>query len=156
MKKSLFLLKLYLIGVDFVKALIIVGSGSLFPFDGGGGLGGDVVNDSVDAPDLVDDAVGDGGQGVVGESCPVRGHGVQGVDGPYGAGVFVCALVAHDAHGAAGEKDGEGLPDGLVVGKLFDLFLDPEVGLLQQFDFFLGHFAKDPDAKAGAGEGLAV
>lgn len=61
MKKSLFLLKLYLIGVDFVKALIIVGSGSLFPLDGGGGLRGDVVDYSVDAPDFIDDAVGDGG-----------------------------------------------------------------------------------------------
>ncbi len=48
----------------------------LFPFDGAGGFGGDVVDDAVDAGDLVDDPAGDGFEDVVRDFGPVGGHAV--------------------------------------------------------------------------------
>ena len=41
-----------------LRVLGVLG-GESFPFDGGGGFGGDVVDDAVDAADFVDDAIGD-------------------------------------------------------------------------------------------------
>ena len=61
-------------------------------------LGGDVVTDAVDALDLTDDAVGDIGEEVVGQVCPVGCHGVGGGDGAQGYGILVGALIAHDAY----------------------------------------------------------
>src|SRR5208282_3825616 len=52
------------------------GKSLLLPFDGGGGLAGDVEDDAVDLWDLVGDASGDPGQDVVREPGPVRGHRV--------------------------------------------------------------------------------
>lgn len=45
----------------------------LFPFDGGGGFGGDVVDDAVDAGNFVYDADADGVEDVVGDADPVGG-----------------------------------------------------------------------------------
>src|SRR5229473_7491498 len=50
--------------------------GSL-PLDGARGLGGDVVDDAVDALDLVDDPARDPAQQVVGQPRPVGGHGIE-------------------------------------------------------------------------------
>ena len=50
----------------------------LLPLNGGGRLGGDIVDDSVDAADLVDDSVGDVGEEVVGESVPIGSHEIGG------------------------------------------------------------------------------
>ncbi len=68
----------------------------LFPLDCGGGFGGDVVDDAVDAFDLVDDAVRGARQEVGGETGPVGGHAVARGDGAEGEDVFVGTLVAHD------------------------------------------------------------
>src|SRR5688572_19774067 len=69
----------------------------LLPFDGGGRFGGDVVDDAGDAVDFVDDPGADASEGVVGETGPVRGHGVFGGDGADGADAAVGAVVTHDA-----------------------------------------------------------
>ena len=63
----------------------------LFPFDGRGGLAGNVVDDAVDALYLVDDAGADFVQHVVGDAGPVGGHKVRRGDGPQGQGVVVGA-----------------------------------------------------------------
>jgi len=44
-----------------------LGNKWLFPLDGRGGLGRDVVNDAVDPFDFVDDAIGDAAEEIVGE-----------------------------------------------------------------------------------------
>jgi hypothetical protein len=49
---------------------------SLFPFDGGGRFGGDVVDTTVDTLDFVDDSVGDFLEDFVGEFEPVGSHKV--------------------------------------------------------------------------------
>ena len=52
--------------------------GGLFPLDGGGGFGGDVVDYAVYAADFVDDLVAGVGQELVGEMYPVGRHTVGG------------------------------------------------------------------------------
>src|SRR5690606_14458709 len=84
------------------------------PFDGGGGLGADVVGDAVDALHFVDDARAELGEQVVGQPGPVGGHAVGGAHGAHHAGFFVGAVVAHHADAAHGQQHGEGLPDGVV------------------------------------------
>src|SRR5262245_39804247 len=49
----------------------------LLPLDGSGGLGGDVVDDPVDALHLVDDPARDRGQHLRGDARPIGGHGVH-------------------------------------------------------------------------------
>jgi hypothetical protein len=68
----------------------------LFPLDGCGGFAGDVVDDAVDASDLVDDPAGDGAEDVVRDVREVGGHEVGRVHGADGDDVLVAALVAHD------------------------------------------------------------
>src|SRR4051794_41171465 len=57
----------------------------LFPLDRARRLGGDVVDDAVDAVDLVDDAVADPGQHIVRQPRPVGRHRVLAGDGADGA-----------------------------------------------------------------------
>ena len=82
----------------------------LFPFDGARGFGGNVVDDAVDAVHLVDDAVGDAGQEIVGEAGPVGGPRVLGGDGADHERVGVGAAVALDADRADRRHHREALP----------------------------------------------
>src|SRR3712207_1923275 len=66
------------------------------PFYGPRRLARDVQGDAVDAGDLVDDAVGDLLQQVVGQAGSVCRHRVVGGDGPDHDGVRVGSGVAHD------------------------------------------------------------
>ena len=53
----------------------------LFPLDRGRRLAGDVVGHAVHAGDLSHDAAGNAGKHLVGELCPVGGHGIAALDG---------------------------------------------------------------------------
>ena len=101
----------------------------LFPLDGGGGLGGDIVDDTIDALHLVDDAGGDLVQHIVGDAGPVGSHEVAGGDGAERQGVIVGAAVAHDAHGAGIGEDGKVLVDVLVLAGGGDLLPVDGVGI---------------------------
>src|SRR5205807_10662774 len=83
----------------------------LLPFDGAGRLAGDVVDNPVDALDLVHDAVRYPAQDLVWEPSPVRRHGILRSDDAHRHQVRVGAEVAHDAHGLERREHGEGLPD---------------------------------------------
>ena len=63
----------------------------LFPFDGAGGFGADIVDHSVDAVDFVDDSVGKGAEQFVGQVRPICGHTVRTGDGSNGNHVFISA-----------------------------------------------------------------
>src|SRR6185437_13781094 len=130
--------------------------GVLLPFDGRGGFGADVVHHAVDAAHLVDDAVGDGGQQVIGEVGPVGRHAVLGMDGAQGAGKAVGAEVTHDPDAADPQQNGEGLPEAVVPAGALDLLDRDGVGLLQQVDFLRGHLAQYAHRQAGAGKGLTT
>ena len=88
-------------------------SGShLLPLDGARRLGGDVVDDAVDALDFVDDAVGDLREQRRTAGAPSRRSWRPGViDRAERDDVVVGAAVAHDAHGAHRQEHREGLPD---------------------------------------------
>ncbi len=127
----------------------------LFPLDCAGGFAGDVVDDAGDAADFVDDAVADAGEDVVGDSGPVGGHEVGGVDAAEGDDVLVGAAVAHDADGSDGEDRGEGLGGGAVEVFGDDFFEEDFVGVAEDGKFFVGDFADAADGEAGAGEGVS-
>mmetsp|Transcript_100609 Transcript_100609/g.225510 ORF Transcript_100609/g.225510 Transcript_100609/m.225510 type:complete len:554 (+) Transcript_100609:73-1734(+) len=119
-------------------------------------LRGDVVADTVDALDLVDDAVGYPGQDIVGHVVPVRRHEVGGRDGAQHADILVSPVIAHDADGPhRRQEDGEGLADLLVVACASQLLQVDRVRCAEGVRVLLRHFADDADAKARPGEGVA-
>ena len=73
-------------------------SKKLFPFDGAGGFGADIVDDPVDSMDLVDDAVGEFSQEFVGQVGPVGGHAVGAGDGADSHHVLVSAGITHNTY----------------------------------------------------------
>ena len=68
----------------------------LLPFNSAGGFGAYVVDDAVDTFNLVNDAVGESAQEIVGEVSPVGGHPIGTGDGMDANDVFVGACIAHD------------------------------------------------------------
>src|SRR5260370_33788226 len=70
----------------------------LFPFNRGGWLRGDIVDHAIDARYLIDDAVRDTRQQLVGQARPVGGHKVAGGDGSHSPKVGIGAEIAHHTH----------------------------------------------------------
>src|SRR3954464_1730454 len=81
-----------------------------FPFNGGGRLGGYVVDPPVHLAHFIDNAAGHAGQDLMGYLRPVGGHAVDGGNRSYRYDVGVGAEVAHHAPAVGGEEDSEGLP----------------------------------------------
>ena len=130
--------------------------GELFPLDGRGRLGGDVVDAAVHAAHAADDGIGDFGQEVVGQRCPGGRHAVGRVDGTQGHDVLVGALVAHDADAPDRQKHDAGLPYFVVEAVVAQALDEDVVGFLEDADFLGGDVAEDAHAQAGAGEGMAA
>jgi len=131
-------------------------NGKLLPFDGAGGLGGDVVDHAVDAADFVHDAVGDALEDLGGKLDPVGGHAVFRVHGADAGGVGVGALVAHHAHAHDRQQHREALPDFVVEAGGLDFGDYDFVGFLKQGHAFRGDFAEDAHGESRAREGLAA
>jgi hypothetical protein len=85
------------------------------------GLGGDVVDDPVDAAYLVDDAVRDPAEELHVEVEEVGGHAVDRGDRAQRAHVLVGAGIAHDPDRAHRQQHRERLPDGVVQARQADL-----------------------------------
>ena len=66
-------------------------SKKLFPLDGAGGFGADIVDHAVDSVDLVDDAVGELSEQFVRQVRPVCGHTIGAGNRANGNHVFVSA-----------------------------------------------------------------
>ena len=115
---------------------------------------GHIVHHSIDVLYLIGNAVGDGGQDVVGDAGPVGGHEIVGGDGADGQEVVIGAVVAHDAHGADAGEDAEELGHLTLIAVLGHLIPENPVGLLEDFHLLGGDLADDAHAQAGAGEGL--
>ena len=120
----------------------------------GGGLGGDVVEDAVDALDLVHDAAGDGVEQLPRQTRKVGRHEVLRLHRAQRDGVIVGALVAHDADRAQVRERGEILVDAALKARLGDLLAEDGVRLADDVQLLLGDVADDADGKARAGEGL--
>ena len=126
-----------------------------FPLHRCGGLAGDVVDNSVDALDLVDDAAADLVEQLVGDAGPVGGHEVLGRHSAQRKHAVVAAAIAHDADGARVGQDGEVLVHLLVFAGLFQLLAVDRVGKAQRVGLLLGDLAHDANGKTRAGERLA-
>ena len=128
----------------------------LFPLNSTHGLGGQVVEDAVDALDLAGDALGDLVQHLVGDLLDGGGHGVGGVDGADDGGpALVAALVAHADRLDVGHGD-EVLPDLTGQTALVELVAQDGVGLTQGLQTVTGDGTQAADTQTGAGEGLTV
>src|SRR5699024_7235616 len=128
---------------------------ALFPRNGCRGLTGNIVDDTVDTLDLVDDTGGNTVQYVIGDTGPVSSHKVAGSNSAEGQRIIVGAAVAHNAHGAGVGKYGEILVDVLVLTGGGDLLPVDGVGVPEGIQLLLGQIADHTDGQAGAGEGLA-
>lgn len=134
-----------------------LGRTRLLPLDGGRGFCGDVVDDAVDALDLLHDAGGRGAQHGVGQLHPIGGDGVVGVDGAQGDHVLIrSAARGVHARGEAVVDDGEVLPHLGAEPRLFDLFAEDGVRVTQDGELLAGDLAYASHAETGAGEGLTV
>lgn len=136
----------------------------LFPLDGRGRLGRNVVAYAVGARDLGNDAAGDAGQDVVGQLGPIGGHGIAGLDGTQDDRALIGALVTHDANGLDVGQDREILPAAvlgvalagllkqtLVVG--VELLAHDSVGILEDLELLFVDRTDDADGKTWPGKG---
>ena len=67
-----------------------------FPFNGSGRLGTNIIDNSVDAFDFVDNTIGNSAKHVIGEMSPVCCHPVGAGDGTEGDDIFLGTCVSHD------------------------------------------------------------
>src|SRR5215203_5554873 len=116
-----------------------------FPLYSTGRLAGNVQRHTVDAGHLVDDAVADLLQQVVGESGPVCGHRVVGGDSPDDDGVRISSGIAHDADGVYSRQYGEALPQLAVEPCVSYLVLQHGVGFAKDLEPFCRNVPYDPD-----------
>ncbi len=90
------------------------------------------------------------------ERINVRRHAIGAGHRTQGADAVVGAVVAHYAHGADGQQNGEGLPYLVVQAGAADFIQIHRVGQPQYVTTFLGHFAGDADGEAGSGKRVAA
>jgi len=128
----------------------------LFPLNSADGLGGQVVEDAVDAVYLVGDTVGDVLQQLEGDVLNGCSHSIHGVDGADDCGPTLVALAVLDADRLhVGDSD-KVLP--YLAGKavLIELLTEDGVSLTQGVETVAGDGTKAADTQTGAGEGLTV
>ena len=82
----------------------------LLPLDCGGRFGTDVVDNTVDSPDVVNDAVGYTRQEFIGQMAPVCRHAVGRFDSPQRHYIFISAFIPHDAHALYRQQHHSRLP----------------------------------------------
>ena len=109
------------------------------------GFGGVVEHDAVDVFDLVDDAVGGGGDGLGGHIVALSRHKVGGGHGTQGDGVVVGALVTHDADAPHVGQRSKILAGALGHGQLVHFLAPDGIGILHDGNLFGGHIADDAD-----------
>src|SRR5690242_9940131 len=123
------------------------------PFDRRRRLARDVVDDAIDAADLVDDACRDPLEHVVRQPRPVGGHPVFARDGADRHHVRVRSEVAHDADALQRGQDGEVLPR-LRTGAALDLVARDRVTAPQDREPLICHRPEHADGETGTGERL--
>ena len=128
----------------------------LLPLNGPGGLGGEVVEDAVDAFDFGGNAAEDAVEKVIGDGLDGGGHGVGGVDGPDDGAPFIHTLAILDAHAFQIGHGGKILPDLPFQAGVGKLLPQNGIGLPHGLQPVTGDGAGAADPQAGTGEGLAV
>src|SRR5699024_9890682 len=100
---------------------------NLFPLDGRGRLGGDVVDDPVYTRNLIDNPAADLLQHLIRDAGPVAGHTVDAGNRADRDSVVIGTPVAHNADAADVGQDGEILPDLTVEAGAGDLLAQDRV-----------------------------
>src|SRR5438034_2031372 len=117
------------------------GGGRSLPFDRRRRLRGDVVDDPINARDLVDDAAGDLCEDLVWQPGPVGGHAVLALHGSHSHHVAIGAVVAHHSYTLQRRQDRESLPQRTVQPGSFDLVDDDPVRRPQRLEPIAGDLA---------------
>ncbi len=79
---------------------------------------------------------------IVGQACPIRSHGVFRINHPNRHGIAVTALVAHHAHAADRQENGESLPRLLVKAGAANFLHYDGIGVAKGFQALGGNFAQ--------------
>ena len=128
----------------------------LFPLNRPDGLGGEVVEDAIDAGDLFCNPVGQKVQKGIGNFLDGRGHGVGRVDGAENCRPALITLAVLDAgalHVGHGDKI---LPDLACQAVFIEFLTQNGVGFPQRLEPVAGDGAQAPHAEARTRERLAV
>ena len=91
------------------------------------------------------------GEKVVGESCPVGGHGVGRCDSAQSHGAFVGAFVAHHSYALHGKEYHSGLPYRIVEAMVAETLYEYGIGLLQHGHLFRSDVAENSDCQPRPG-----
>ena len=109
----------------------------LFPLDRGGRCGRNIIDDAVDALDLVDDANGDAVEHIIRDARPVGGHEVRRRDTAQRERIVIRAAGAHNTDRAHIRQHREVLVHRLLKVCLRDLVAEDEVPVTQNVDCLL-------------------
>ena len=130
--------------------------GGLFPFDGAGGLGSQIPQNTVDAGDLVSDAVHDVLHHAEVQLGHLGGDGIHGVDGPDDDRPVEGTLAVDDAGGLDVGHYGEVLPDLALQTVLCELLTQDGIGFAHSLQSVSCDGTQTAHAQTGTGEGLSV
>ena len=120
---------------------------NLFPLDRRWRLRANIVADSIDAVDFVDDPGRHLSQHLVRQMSPVGGHEVVCVDASNHQRIVVGSRIAHHANALNRQQNCKKLRRLAIEARLNDLFDHNRVGLTQHFQFRLSHLAQATNRK---------
>src|SRR4051812_46189466 len=123
-----------------------------FPFYSRRGFTRNIVNDAVDAPYFVDDAIRHLGQECMWQLSPLCGHEIGGLHSTQRNDIFVSSPVTHHANRTHGKEHDESLRRLLIPAGRAQLFDKYRIGVAQQIRIFRFYFAQDPHAEPRAGK----
>ena len=109
------------------------GSRGSFPLDSARRFARNVKHDAVDFRHLVDDAVGDAGDRLVGQTRPIRGHGISAHYRADRDDILVGTGIAHHADALRIGQHREALPKLFVETRVLDLIDNDPIGGAQGF-----------------------
>ena len=121
----------------------------LLPLDCCRRFAGYIIDDAVDAADLVDDSAGDKAEHFVGDLREVGGHKVQRLDGADGDYALEGPRIAHNADGLHRDEHRQGLGDFSVQSCGLYFVDDYFVGGAEDFEPFGRNLADDSHRQAG-------
>ena len=128
---------------------------TLFPLNGVGWFGTDVINYAINAFYFINNAAGNFAKQRVGESGPVWGHGIGAGHRTNSCNVFVNPPVSHNSHAFQWEEHDKVLPELLVQTIFPDFFKENDVHLPQDGKPCLGNITNNSNSQTRAREGLS-
>src|SRR5690606_14105125 len=104
-----------------------------------------VIDDAVDATNLVNDPGRRAPEEVHVELIEIGGHAIHRGHGAKGANEFISATITHDADGLHRQEDRKGLPDLVILAGLTDFVEIDGVRLAQDVELFRGDTTRAAD-----------